>query len=746
MAVEMDKYHIPLFNGNNFDNWKFRLTILMEDKDCAECLNGLPEVYKVLETDSNTGKASKEKKIADFQKKDRKCKSIITQFLSDSHLEYVKDKYTAQEMWESLSKTFQRKGIANQLYLRKQLLQLKVDDDKSLTLHFLTFDGIIRKLKGCGANLEEIDIICHLLLTLPKSYEMVVTAIETLGNDLTLEYVKGRLLDEEAKRQSKASKIPENSTAFTGKSYNHSYSNKFQRKQFNLQPVTPESYAKGNFNYKCHSCGQYGHKRYECKRNPCKDKAKNYNSRYNFNNKTNKIANSGVKEESSSEEDVVVFVAELGQENVKSIKWFIDSGATDHMTNDHNYFFESWELPNPVNISVAKSGETITAVRAGNIKGYVNVEGTIQTCTLKNVLYVPKLRYNLFSVRRLEQFGLRTTFENKKAVIQSGNKIVAIAKRTNTLYELEIFIDSDNTQESIAKMTSVQTTTDLWHKRFGHIGVNDLMKIITKNMVIGLDGNIKISNYQCETCLYGKMTKLPHNNSRIRAKRPLELIHSDVCGPITPSAWNGGKYFVTFVDDYTHFTQVYILKHKSEVFEVFKTYKAKVCNHFGTRLSRLRCDGGGEYISNEFKKYCQEEGIQVEYNIPYTPEQNGVAERMNRTILDKARSMMLGSELSQNLWNEAVVTAVYLINRSPTSAIMYKSPAELWYGRKPNVSKFKTFGCVAYLHTPKNLRGKFDAKCEKLLMIGYTTNGYRLWNPNLHKVINGHDVTFGRSI
>ncbi|KAF2899952.1 hypothetical protein ILUMI_06234, partial [Ignelater luminosus] len=171
-----------------------------EEKNCLECLDGMDI------TDSNDAatKAVKIKQIQDFLKKDRKCKSIITQSVADSHLEYIKDKHTANEMWNALQNTFERKGIRNQLLLRKQLLHLKLEEKGTLNSHFLISDSIVRSLKASGATLEENDIICHLLLILPKSYEMVITAIKTIGrSDLTLDVVKGKLLDKEIKQKSK---------------------------------------------------------------------------------------------------------------------------------------------------------------------------------------------------------------------------------------------------------------------------------------------------------------------------------------------------------------------------------------------------------------------------------------------------------------------------------------------------------------------------------------------------------------
>lgn len=154
-----------------------------------------------------------------------------------------------------------------------------------------------------------------------------------------------------------------------------------------------------------------------------------------------------------------------------------------------------------------------------------------------------------------------------------------------------------------------------------------------------------------------------------RSSRPLELVHSDVGGPMSVSTLKGERYNVIFLDDYTHFCVTYLLKSKAEVFDKFLEYESMATSHFERKISRFRCDNGGEYISNKFKDLCTERGIQIEFTTPCTPQQNGVSERMNRTMIDKARTMLLESNLLEKLWGEAVLTSNYLVNRSPTSAL-----------------------------------------------------------------------------
>ncbi|KAF2887536.1 hypothetical protein ILUMI_18637 [Ignelater luminosus] len=359
MAGGEERYYIPSFDGNNFDSWKFGLGVLLEEKNCLECLDGMDSSYNVIDSDDAATKAVKTKQIQDFLKKDRNCKSIITQSVADSYLKYIKDKHTANEMWNSLQNTFERKGIRNQLLLRKQLLQLKLEERGTLNSHFLIFDSIVQSLKASGATLEENDIICHLLLTLPKSYEMVITTIETIGgSNLTLDFVKGKLLDEEIKQKSK--------TNMKKRIHWHGKRNANNTVSGNCEDTIV---------FEAESC-----------------------------NGENRDANNTI---SGNSKNGIGFKADLGNGNcVTTLNWFLDSGATDHMINSECYFAETWELQHEIKISVAKYGEAITARKAGNVRGNLVVNGEMVKCTIKNVLFVPNLEHNLISITRLETSGV----------------------------------------------------------------------------------------------------------------------------------------------------------------------------------------------------------------------------------------------------------------------------------------------------------------------------------------------------
>lgn len=698
--MEEDKHRVPLFDGTNYNNWKFRMEILLEKLSLRDHIES-----QVLDGEAKTGEAAEvfRARMVSLRKKDTKCKSQIVQRIADSHLEYAKNKLTAFDIWMELRNVFERRGVASQLLLRKKLLLMKFKPSaESLSSHFLKFESLVRELKSTGANMEETDIVCHLLLTMPSEYDVIVTALETLSKEsLTLSFVKNRLLDEESKRKGTGKSMKneaQHSTAFTSSTNENG---KNTRDTGNKQ-----------FNYRCYNCGAYGHRRSECK----KPKQQPEGNRH-YKNKE-KQANLATDAENSN---AVSFSAIInGRKEEKDSTWILDSGASEHLTKDEKLLRNIKILTRPTKIRIAKAGTTLMANKVGIIYGKTIVNGKEIEVTIRNVLYVPGLEFNLLSVPKLEANGFKVVFENRKGKILKNTQVYAVAYRNYQVYELEVL-----SLTKIATVMQIKEDAKLWHERYGHIGFNNLKKVA--KMVDGIDPTkLELSDDRiCHTCVEGKQTKLPHNQERTRAKRPLQLIHSDVVGPITPETREGNRYILTFIDDYTHFTVAYLLKKKSEVFHYFKIYEAMVTAHFNLKISRFRCDNGREYTSKEMIQAFQEKGIHIEYTIRYTPQQNGVAERMNRTILDKARCMVLHSKLDKSYWSEAVLSAIYIINRSPTAALEDVVPAELWYNKRPDVRKLKVFGCTAYMHIPRELNPrKFDSRSKKCIMMGYTDNGY----------------------
>ena len=229
------------------------------------------------------------------------------------------------------------------------------------------------------------------------------------------------------------------------------------------------------------------------------------------------------------------------------------------------------------------------------------------------------------------------------------------------------------------------------------------------------------------------MTKKSFSAKGFRAKEPLELVHSDVCGPLNVQAKGGYEYFVTFIDEYSRYDYVYLMQRISETFGKFKEFLEEAERQLGKSLLCLRSDRGGEYLDKEFKDHLIEHGIVSQLTTPRTPQQNGVAERRNRTMLDMVRSMMIYSSLPLSLWGNVLQTVVYNLNVVPSKSIQH-TPLELWSGRKPSLRHICIWGCTT--HVLKGKTGKLEPRTEVCLFVGYPkgTRGGLFYSPQDKKV------------
>ena len=348
--------------------------------------------------------------------------------------------------------------------------------------------------------------------------------------------------------------------------------------------------------------------------------------------------------------------------------------------------------------------------------------------------------------------GAEIRFDKDKClVLKDGKEFVIGCLLHDKLYSV-------NTIE-YAQVSTVDSTASpaVWHRRLGHHNYTYMNQLMEKEMVDGMNyASGTQTQKECEACVLGKMQKKPFpKQSQHRAARPYEIVHSDVCGPMQVESKGGGRYVLTFTDDYSRYTTAYFIKSKSEVLSKFMEYVNSVEKHTGSHITKLnilseedfkvlRSDNGGEYTSNRFAKFCAEKGITHEFTVPYCPQQNGVAEWMNRTIMEGARLMLYHAKLPLEFWAEACSTAVYLHNRSPTTALKDQTPFERLFDRRPDISQLNVFGCVSYVHIPDDQRRKVDTRAHKAIFVGYPpgVKRYKLYDPEKKKFVVSRDVQF----
>ena len=408
--------------------------------------------------------------------------------------------------------------------------------------------------------------------------------------------------------------------------------------------------------------------------------------------------------------------------------WYLDSGATDHMCFSRDAF----TTITPYVCSVQTANKSV--LQSEGI-GEVVVPGKHRNITLKNCLFVPSLGFNLVSVPRITSAKCTVLFRHNGAEITNDQKtILATASSFNNAVVLDL-----SSPLSLAVSTS-PPTLDTWHKRLGHLNYTAVSSL--PKHVSGMDISPSSAS-PCESCVIGKMTNSISRTPLSRPALKLETVHTDLFGPITPVSLGGAKYGVTFTDEHSRFTWISFLRTKDEVFSKFKQWEAMVERQSGCKIKTLHSDNGGEYASNQFQDSLKKSGIVWKPTVPYSPEQNGIAERKNRTIFDRVRTILHQTSLPKTLWAELAASVIYLQNHCLPQA-QSATPFELWTGVKPDLSHLRILGCSAYQHIPKSTgRTKLDETGRKCYLVGYESRQvFRLFDPEANRVVRAKSVVF----
>ncbi|GJY59192.1 ribonuclease H-like domain, reverse transcriptase, RNA-dependent DNA polymerase [Tanacetum coccineum] len=314
-----------------------------------------------------------------------------------------------------------------------------------------------------------------------------------------------------------------------------------------------------------------------------------------------------------------------------------------------------------------------------------------------------------------------------------------VTRQKNRLYKANLRIGTP-----VCLLANLKEDTWLWHARLGHLNFESLKSMAQRDLVHGIPA-IKHTTQICDVCLIGKHSRAPFpKKAKARSTSPLDLVYGDLCGPITPPTPSGKKYIFLLVDDYSRYMWAYFLSTKDQAFDTFKEFKKSTENELRTTLKMLRTDRGGEFTSNEFTQYCKENGIARQLTAPYSPQQNGVVKRRNRTIMSTTRCMMKATNMPQNFWAEAVRHAIHILNSVPTKALEDITPYEAIKQRKPNLENLRIFGCIAYAKVPSQHLTKLDDRSIKMVYLGNEqgSKAYRLFDPTTQRVCVSRDVKF----
>jgi transposase InsO family protein len=416
----------------------------------------------------------------------------------------------------------------------------------------------------------------------------------------------------------------------------------------------------------------------------------------------------------------------------------LDSVCTQHMTGDMRMFTQ---------MSVEDCSSYDSIIFGDNRKGKFKGLGKIAISndhSVSNVLLVESLNFNLLSVAQLCDLGFSCNFTVDDVLISSvdGSNLMFKGFRYENLY----LVDFSSCETKLTTcLFSKASLGWLWHRRLGHVGMKQLNRLTKHDLVRGLKDVKFEKNKLCSSCQAGKQVANTHpNKSQMSTHRPLELLHMDLFGPTSFVSICGNSYCLVIVDDYSRFTWVYFLRDKSIVFETFKSFAILAQNQFEFDIKKVRSDNESEFKNARIDEYCDDKGIKHEFSSKYTPEQNCIVERKNRTLIDMARSMLAECNVSDSYWAEAINTACHASNRLYCHKLLKKTPYELLIGRKPNILYFRVFGCKCYILRKGSRLSKFEKKCDEGFLLGYSSNSkaYRVFNKTHGIIEEAYDVEF----
>lgn len=717
MSDDFSVRHIEKLDGSNFLTWKFEMKAVFRAAKVHSIVDG---------SDVLAAEATAAEKNA-WEEKDAKARVLISTSIERSQLISLITCETAKEMWDALCGQYEQTSSSSKLHLLNKFHAYQMGPGDTVVQHVAKIKNMALQLKNVGAVVPDDTVMAKILSGLPPSYNGFQTAWDNIDSaNQTIQSLTERLVREETRHGTSGDAVEVLAAVKSSGTRKKTLSSKTKK---DLKDV------------KCFKCHEKGHFARECpQKTSGGGKDKGASRKF--------VLMANVKNSGSTSPKTRVGISDEQVRRLlevdKAETWIGDSGASCHLTYRREWFknFRSC-----VGGSVVLgNGTECNVAGEGDIELEAFVDGRWNSVRIEKVLYVPEMKKNLLALGACAKKGCFIGIDENSVTVTLEDEIVMTGVSLgNAIYQMLVRVVLPTELREVNVSTA---DLKVWHERLGHVGARALEDMIKNDRVTG----VKLKNagkFFCEPCQLGKAHRKSFNeSSRSRELKPGECVHTDVCGPLQVKSQGGAIYFVTFIDEASSFCHVDFLRHKDEVIEKFEAYDKMVENKFGAKLKIVRSDNGGEYKNKRFATYLKKRGIIMENSAPYTPEQNGKAERANRTIFESARTMLRAKNLPKALWAEAVNTAVYILNRTTHSSRgNIKTAYEEWTGRKPALGHVRIFGSVAYAHIPKQFRKKLDDKAKKLVLVGYQdeSSNYRLYDLKKKSIVVSRDVVFDES-
>lgn len=509
--------------------------------------------------------------------------------------------------------------MANKMGLLQEFHEYRMGPNDSIEQHLAKVQNKAANLTDLGETISDNIVISKLLSSLSPKYSTLRTTWDSIEpNRQTIANLQTRLIREEANLKSGsdegASALAVSKQIHQKKSGDEKFKKKRSKKKIEC--------------LKCHEMEHYarGCKSGKLKKNEPEEKD------------ACDCAFVGERKKNIKESAVVKLaglscgpVGKIQSAQQKEI-WLSDNGASAYMTFRREWLTEYHEDPRGGTVLLGDN-EKCNVVGVGKVNIRKLINGVWEKSCIENVLHVPKLKKNLFSVGACVEKGYKVIFENKLVKLKRNGEVVASGiQQDNRIYRMLFKVKAPKKTEE-ANVTA--TNLRMWHERLGHIGKRAIRELVKKGLVKGVSMSDS-DDFFFEACQLGKAHRQPFKRCVEKVKTEPEKIHTDVCVPMSADSLSGARFFLTFRDDATGFRHVYFVKHKSDVFDKFKEFAQLVKNKFNKSIKILRSDNGREFCNAKMDEYLTARGIKKENTAPHTPEQNGKAERDNRTIVESA--------------------------------------------------------------------------------------------------------------